>query len=95
MANYNANIVGMQDVEVELNRATGQLDTSLAALEQDVQRFITANHGQAPDSYATAQALWSQGQREMHTALTSGGQKLNDITTNYVMGDNRGAAIFS
>ncbi|WP_432990135.1 WXG100 family type VII secretion target [Dactylosporangium sp. CA-233914] len=95
MANYSVNPAGMQAVESELTQVTQQLDTSLSTLQASVQRFTAANNGQAPDAYARAQALWDQGQREMHQALTLGQQRLGEITNNYVSGDNRGAAVFS
>jgi uncharacterized protein YukE len=94
MANYSVNLVGMQDVEDELTRLTGELDRSLSELQTKVQAFTAANAGQAPDTYATAQQLWSQGQHDMHEALKGGQLRLRDITANYVMGDNRGAAVF-
>lgn len=95
MANYSVNPVGLQDVESQLTQVTQQLDASLTALQASVQRFTAANNGQAPDAYLRAQALWSQGQREMHTALRVGQQRLQEITNNYIHGDNRGAAVFT
>jgi len=95
MANYSVNPAGLQDVESELTTVTQQLDTSLSTLQGAVQRFTAANNGQAPDAYLRAQALWDQGQREMHQALRAGQQRLQEITNNYISGDNRGAAVFT
>lgn len=95
MANYCVNPVGLQDVGSQLTQVTQQLDASLSALQAAVQRFTAANNGQAPEAYLRAQSLWDQGQREMHQALHVGQQRLQDITNNYIHGDNRGAAVFT
>ncbi|GAA2217869.1 WXG100 family type VII secretion target [Micromonospora olivasterospora] len=95
MANYAINPAGAHTVAEELRRETSDLDRSLENLQQHVNRFTAANNGQAPETYAQAQALWSQGQQEMRQALTVGQARLLEIVQNYVMGDNKGAAIFS
>ena len=95
MANYSVNPAGLQDVENQLTQVTQRLDASLSALQAAVQRFTAANNGQAPDAYLRAQGLWNQGQRDMHMALRAGQQRLQDITNNYIHGDNRGAAVFT
>ncbi|MEU5941628.1 WXG100 family type VII secretion target [Micromonospora sp. NPDC047548] len=95
MANYSINPAAAQEVAGELARVTRQLDQSLATLQASVQRFTVANNGQAPEAYAVAQQLWNQGQQEMHQALTLGQQRLQEITQNYIHGDNQGAAVFS
>jgi len=94
MANYSINPAAAQGVEQELISVTSQLDSSLATLQASVQRFTQANNGQAPDSYASAQQLWNQGQIDIHQALTVGQQRLQEIIDNYVAGDNKGAAVF-
>jgi uncharacterized protein YukE len=94
MANYSINPAAAQEVEQELVTVTNQLESSLATLQASVQRFTLANNGNAPDAYAGAQQLWNQGQSDMNQALTVGQQRLQEITNNYVAGDNKGAAIF-
>ncbi|GAB3156671.1 hypothetical protein GCM10027290_54890 [Micromonospora sonneratiae] len=94
MANYSINPAAAQEVAGEMARVTRQLEQSLAALQVSVQRFIVANNGQAPDTYAAAQRLWEQGQLEMRQALAMGQQRLQEITQTYIHGDNRGAAVF-
>ncbi|WP_432842792.1 WXG100 family type VII secretion target [Dactylosporangium sp. CA-092794] len=95
MANYSVNPAGLADVESELTSVTRRLDSSLTTLQGAVQQFTAANNGQAPDAYTQAQALWDQGQRDMHEALRNGQIRLQEITNNYISGDNRGAAVFS
>ncbi|MEH1016724.1 WXG100 family type VII secretion target [Micromonospora sp. CPCC 206060] len=95
MANYNINPAAVQAVADTMARETRELDASLANLQAHVTRFAAANNGQAPEAYKAAQQLWNQGQQEMRAALAIGQQRLQEITQNYVLGDNRGAAIFS
>lgn len=95
MSNYNVNPAAVRGVVDEFTTATAQLNTSLSNLQSSVTRFTAANHGQAPDAYGQAQALWSQGQAEMTDALRQGHVTLTNIVDNYVYGDNKGAAIFA
>jgi uncharacterized protein YukE len=95
MANYSINPQAAQEAEDDMGSATTQLNSSLETLQDAVNRFTVANHGQAPDAYAGAQATWSQGQTEINQALALGQQRLQAIIANYVSGDNRGAAVFS
>jgi len=95
MANYAITPAAVHTVAEEMRRETGDLDRSLENLQQHVKRFIDANNGQAPDMYAQAQQLWNQGQQEMRQALALGQARLVEIVQNYVLGDNKGAAIFS
>lgn len=95
MANYAINPAAVHNVAEEMRRETSDLDRSLENLQQHVQRFIQANNGQAPEAYAQAQQLWNQGQQEMRQALALGQARLLEIVQNYVLGDNKGAAIFT
>ncbi|BCL13675.1 WXG100 family type VII secretion target [Micromonospora sagamiensis] len=95
MANYNINPAAVQAVSDTMARETRELDASLENLQAHVTRFAAANNGQAPEAYKAAQQLWNQGQQEMRAALAMGQQRLQEINSNYQLGDNRGAAIFS
>lgn len=95
MANYAINPALVHHVAEEMRRETSDLDRSLENLQQHVQRFIQANNGQAPAAYAAAQQMWNQGQQEMRQALALGQTRLVEIVQNYVLGDNKGAAIFT
>ncbi|MCK9904848.1 WXG100 family type VII secretion target [Frankia sp. Cpl3] len=94
MVDYTFNPNGALDTAAELKMVTDKIDTSLATLMTQVQNFITANAGSAPDNYAAAQQLWNSGQKKMQESLALGQAKLQEIHATYVLGDNQGAAVF-
>lgn len=95
MANYSINPQAAEDVVGDMNTATGKLNTSLATLQDSVNKFTVANKGNAPDAYAGAQQVWNQGHEEINKYLALGQQRLQAIIAEYVGGDNRGAGYFS
>ena len=81
---------------VTVQAGVGETITFLGSSDLDFGgATIAANNGQAPDAYSGAQQLWNSGQQEMNDALNQGQQRLQEITDNYVNGDNKGAAVFS
>lgn len=95
MANYNISPEAANAIVGEMIAITRKLDSSLTALEQSVAAFTVANAGQAPDAYYVLQHQWDQGHQAMQQSLSGGAMTLEEITANYVRGDNQGAAIFS
>lgn len=94
MATYQFNPNGALDTAAELAHVTTQLERSLADLKVTVEKFITANAGNAPDNYTQAQTLWNNGQYRMNASLIVGQQKLEEIHHEYLLGDNKGANVF-
>ena len=94
MANYSINPNGALDTAGELAAVTAKLETSLETLRASVVRFTAANAGQAPEAYNAAQGLWNQGQQEMNASLAQGQAALIHIAEQYVLSDNKGAAVF-
>jgi uncharacterized protein YukE len=78
-----------------MNTATSKLNSSLATLQDSVNKFTIANKGNAPDAYAGAQNTWNQGHEAIKKYLIVGQQRLQAIIAEYVGGDNRGAGYFS
>jgi uncharacterized protein YukE len=94
MATYEFNPNGALDTADELQFVTQKLENSLSDLMTKVQLFTQANAGNAPDNYTAAQGMWNKGQQDMNASLAVGKVKLEDIHHEYVLGDNRGAAVF-
>ncbi|EFC80119.1 WXG100 family type VII secretion target [Parafrankia sp. EUN1f] len=94
MATYQFNPNGALDTAAELELVTGRIRESLNQLMTSVTNFTRMNSGAAPDNYATAQQYWNAGQQDMEASLVVGKAKLEEIHNQYVLGDNRSAAVF-
>jgi uncharacterized protein YukE len=95
MANYNFSPDGALDTRQELISITGRLTNSLADLQQNVQVFMTTNQGDSVTNYGEAQQLWNDGQTEMNQYVTQAANALQNIYEEYMLGDRKGAVVFS
>jgi len=95
MANYVAQIDGMQDVAASIRQIYNSLVNSLQALDGAKNTYTAANQGSAIEGYDAAQREWNAALTEFNNALTVADRSLNSIGEDYHANDRRGYQLFA